>query len=285
MADLLEEQRDKTSPIAKALSYKASNNKGNSKDQEKKSSNPNPKKDSNATKEQDKKDSNPSKASKKKQKKKSSNREKQKGKEAAFALGYTLATGYVKELDSNESSSDNSSDSDSDLDSSSASTTSNATSKPTFSYSNNIVKNSLLYNTGSSYYICNNRASFRDFKPLKKGKTSAIIIVGGPIFPKGRGIAVFNVLVKKNPLEYRPLALLDTLYFLGIDTNLVSGLSYYLKGGYLAKDQLFLANKSPCGLLEPAKHGFFLQIKGQPTPTICKHLTHLSFIGSQYCNQ
>ena len=69
--------------------------------------------------------------------------------------------GYIKELDSNKSSSDNSSDSKSNLDTSS--TTSNTTSKPTFSYSNNIVKNSLLYNTGSSYYICNNRASFRDF--------------------------------------------------------------------------------------------------------------------------
>jgi hypothetical protein len=124
----------------------------------------------------------------------------------------------------------------------------------------------LLYDTGSTCHLINNREAFTDYHPLEKGKTRPITTGGGPIFPLGFGTAEFSVLVSLKPLKYRPLVLKRALYFPGIDVSIVSGILHILSGGSIRGARLFTADNEPCGLFYYKEHGFFLQQQGIETP-------------------
>lgn len=128
----------------------------------------------------------------------------------------------------------------------------------------------------------NNRALFTSYTPYKKGQSKPIMTGGGPIYPKGVGLATFLVLIKEDPTEFRPLVLKEAFYLPELDTNLVSGLKHYLSGGSLQGNRLQLANKTCCGLLDVAKYGFFFRIKGQVTPRLPQASHYASYASFSY---
>lgn len=265
IADLLEEQRDKSSSVSKAMSYRIKN-------------------DNKATEVGKKPDELPTKAkaatkAKKGLKKtdKTQKRTKQQEKEhqapgnpknASFLIGnYTL-----------ESEDDTSDASDSGIEDiqyipSRKGSTYSVREAATF-------KNALLYDTGSTAHLINNKAFFTTFTPYKKGQLGTIITGGGPIYPKGKGTAEFIVVINENPIKYRTLILKEALYTPELDTNLVSGIRHYAAGGTLIKQRLFCADFTCCGLFEFKKHGFFFQVKGKDTPMFIKPSTRFSYLFS-----
>ena len=66
--------------------------------------------------------------------------------------------------------------------------------------------NVLLYDTGSTDYIINDRKWFIEFNS-DKGKLPVLITGGGPVTPQGRGKTLFKVKVKPNKGYYITLTL------------------------------------------------------------------------------
>ena len=64
----------------------------------------------------------------------------------------------------------------------------------------------LLYNTGSTDYIINNRKWFVEFNS-NKGKLPVLTTGGGPVMPQSQGKALFKVKVKLNKGYYITLTL------------------------------------------------------------------------------
>jgi len=69
----------------------------------------------------------------------------------------------------------------------------------------------------------------------------------------------------------------EVLYIPIIDTSLVSMIRYYAAGGTLIKERLYSVNRACCGLLDFKRHGFFLQLKGLPTPKLSGPCLHYSY--------
>ena len=120
----------------------------------------------------------------------------------------------------------------------------------------------LLYDTGSTDYIINDRKWFVEFNS-DKGKLPVLITGGGSVTPQGRGKALFRVKAEPNKGYYIILTLQNALYLLNLDVNIVLGQKYYRAGGVLIKETLYGTDKKPCGALNVKKHGFFLIIGGK----------------------
>ena len=130
----------------------------------------------------------------------------------------------------------------------------------------------LLYDTGSTNHIINNRKWFVEFN-FNKGKLPVLITGGGPITPQGRGKALFRVKAELNKGYYITLTLQNALYLPNLDINIVLGQKHYRAGGVLIKETLYGTDKEPCGTLNVKKYGFFLIIKGKK-PLIINTLTY-----------
>src|SRR4051794_27144663 len=139
--------------------------------------------------------------------------------------------------------------------------------KPTkHSHKDPLLKDSLLYDTGSTIHIVNSKKWFSGTYEPNRGHLGPIMTGGGPVTPSGRGTAVFEVLVSKNPDKYLKLVLIGAIYLPEIDLSLFSGVKHYAKGGYLSNQTLYGAHKKPIGLLNFQQTGFFMKIKGLTTP-------------------
>ncbi|KYK59555.1 hypothetical protein DCS_00685 [Drechmeria coniospora] len=140
----------------------------------------------------------------------------------------------------------------------------------------------LLYDTGSTCHLVNNRLKFTTFRPIAKSQAKPITTGGGPIYPKGIGCAEFTVLIRTNPSVYGTLVLQEALYIPKLEVSIVSGIRHYASGGTLIKEHLYNSNRQLCGLLNFQKHGFFLQQQGQQTPYLTKSDTSHSSYYSSY---
>ena len=132
--------------------------------------------------------------------------------------------------------------------------------------------NALLYDTGSTDHIINNRKWFIEFNS-DKGKLPVLTTGGGPVTPQGQGKALFKVKAKPNKGYYITLTLQNTLYLPNLNINIVLGQKHYKAGGILIKETLYSTNKKPYGALNVKKHGFFLIIEGKK-PLIINTLTY-----------
>jgi len=144
---------------------------------------------------------------------------------------------------------------------------------------NRVTNNdTLLYDTGSTSHIVNKKSRFTTYRPYTKdSKGHEVLTAGGFITPQGVGTAEFTVLVNEEPITYRTLVLKEALYIPTIDTSLVSGIRHYAAGGTLIKERLYSVNRACCGLLDFKRHGFFLQLKGLPTPKLSGPCLHYSY--------
>ena len=127
--------------------------------------------------------------------------------------------------------------------------------------------NALLYNTGSTDHIINNRKWFVEFDS-NKGKLPVLTTGGGPVTPQGRKKTLFRIKAKPNKGYYITLTLQNALYLPNLNINIVSRQKHYRAGGILIKETLYNTNKKPYGTLNVKKHGFFLTIKGKKPPII-----------------
>ena len=125
----------------------------------------------------------------------------------------------------------------------------------------------LLYDTGSTDHIINDRKWFVEFDS-DKGKLPVLTTGGGPVTPQGRGKALFRVKAEPNKGYYITLTLQNALYLPNLDVNIVSGQKHYKAGGVLIKETLYGTDKKPCGALNVKKHGFFLTIEGKKPPIV-----------------
>ena len=125
--------------------------------------------------------------------------------------------------------------------------------------------NALLYDTGSTDHIINDRRWFVNFSS-GQGNLPVIRTGGGPIIPRGRGTAEFMVLAEPEKGYFTRLTLKNALYLPQVSVNIVSGLKHYEAGGTLIKETLYGPNHKPCGGLNVAKYGFFMKIKGFEPP-------------------
>ena len=80
----------------------------------------------------------------------------------------------------------------------------------------------LLYDTGNTDYIINNRKWFVEFDS-DKGKLPVLITGGDPVTPQGRGKALFRVKTKLNKGYYITFTLQNALYLPNLDINIVLG--------------------------------------------------------------
>src|SRR6266699_4753483 len=69
----------------------------------------------------------------------------------------------------------------------------------------------LLYDTGTTDHIVNDRKWFRDDYAPNKGQLKILKTGGGPVAPKGNGTAVFIVLSQVNPPKYYKIVFEDVL--------------------------------------------------------------------------
>ena len=134
----------------------------------------------------------------------------------------------------------------------------------------------LLYDTGSTDHIINDRKWFVEFDS-DKGKLPVLITGGGPVTPQGRGKALFRVKAEPNKGYYITLTLQNALYLPNLDVNIVLGQKHYRAGGVLIKETLYGTDKKPCGALNVKKHGFFLTIKGKK-PLIVNTLAYCHMV-------
>jgi len=118
-----------------------------------------------------------------------------------------------------------------------------------FNFNCKEIKNSLLYNTGSTVHLVNSKENLIGYTPYKKGEAKPITTGGGPIYPKGYSNAKFLILYSRNLDKYRTLMLKGALYFLELNINIVSGLKHYILGEYMLKNSLYLADRSCITLL------------------------------------
>ena len=123
----------------------------------------------------------------------------------------------------------------------------------------------LLYDTGSTIHIINNKKWFLNFTP-SKNNLGVIYTGGGPVIPEGSGTAEFEVLINFKKKIYCKLRLKNALYCSKFTVNIISGLLYYKANGYINGFFLKDNNNNPLALLYPEKYGFFLQIKGIEPP-------------------
>ena len=133
----------------------------------------------------------------------------------------------------------------------------------------------LLYDTGSTEHIINDRKWFKDFEH-NHGHLPVLRTGGGLITPKGVGTAEFMVRAEANKEYFTKLTLKNALYFPDVDINIVSGPRHYKAGGTLIKETLYGANRKPCGSLNVAKHGFFLELQNIGLPKSCACYSHAS---------
>ena len=113
----------------------------------------------------------------------------------------------------------------------------NSTSSRSYNYSNTVIKDLLLYNTGSTCYIINNKDFFKTFKLIKKSYSPSITTSSSPIYSRGIRTAKFKVLVKSSLKKiYKTLALKDALYFSRLDINLISRLKHYISSRTLIRN-------------------------------------------------
>ena len=121
--------------------------------------------------------------------------------------------------------------------SNSSSNTTNSTSSRSYNYSNTVIKDLLLYNIGSTYYIINNKDFFKTFKLIKKSYSSSITTSSSSIYSRGIRTTKFKVLVKSSLKKvYKTLALKDALYFPKLDINLISRLKHYMSSRTLIRN-------------------------------------------------
>ena len=125
----------------------------------------------------------------------------------------------------------------------------------------------LLYNTGSTDHIINDRKWFIEFNS-NKGKLPVLTTGGDPVTPQGQGKALFRVKTEPNKGYYIILTLQNALYLPNLNINIVSGQKHYRAGGVLIKETLYGTDKKPCGALNVKKHGFFLTIEGKKPPIV-----------------
>ena len=78
----------------------------------------------------------------------------------------------------------------------------------------------LLYDTGSTDHIINDRKWFVEFNS-DKGKLPVLITGGGPVTPQGREKTLFRVKVELNKDYYITLTLQNALYLPNLDINIV----------------------------------------------------------------
>ena len=123
----------------------------------------------------------------------------------------------------------------------------------------------LLYDTGGTNHIINNRKWFVKFNS-NKGKLPVLTTGGGSMTPQSRGKALFKVKAKPNKNYYITLTLQNTLYLPNLNINIVSRQKHYKAGGVLIKETFYGTDKKPYGTLNVKKHGFFLTIEGKKTP-------------------
>src|SRR6266699_3391908 len=121
----------------------------------------------------------------------------------------------------------------------------------------------LLYDTGTTDHIVNDRKWFRDDYAPNRGQLRTLKTGGGPVVPKGSGTAVFTVLSQINPPKFREVVFEDALYLPDIDVNLFSGLEHYKAEGYLEKNRLYTPQQRTIAILNIVKTGFFVPLKGQ----------------------
>ena len=136
--------------------------------------------------------------------------------------------------------------------------------------SNSRKSPALLYDTGSTDHIINDRRWFSKFSPDRRGLPT-LRTGGGPVDPQGSGTAEFFVKAESNKGYFIKLTLNNALYLPQCDINIVSGERHYRAGGTLIKETLYGANRKPAGALNVKKHGFFLTLKGHTTPKACIH--------------
>jgi hypothetical protein len=129
---------------------------------------------------------------------------------------------------------------------------------------NPILRDALLYDTGSTIHIANSKKWFTEYTP-NKGNLGTITIREGPIIPSGTRTVVFNVLVKR-PSTYRSLVLKNTAYVPSIDVNIFSRIRHYKAGGYLSHETLFDSQKKPLAALDFKNTAFFLTLQGLTPP-------------------
>ena len=125
----------------------------------------------------------------------------------------------------------------------------------------------LLYDTGSCTHIINDRKWFVDFDPDRR-TLPVLITGGGPVYPQGRGTAVFRVKAEPKKGYFTEIRLQNALYCPNIDVNIVSGQRHYRAGGCLIKETLYGPDTKPCGALNVAKSGFFLEVEGTNPPLV-----------------
>jgi hypothetical protein len=69
-------------------------------------------------------------------------------------------------------------------------------------YRDSVFRNALLYDTGSTDYIVNDKKWFdKDYRPNNRS-LGTVYTGGGSLKPQGIGTAIFKVLVQKDPLKY-----------------------------------------------------------------------------------
>ena len=125
----------------------------------------------------------------------------------------------------------------------------------------------LLYNTGNTNYIINDRKWFIKFN-FNKRKLPVLITEGDPVTPQGQGKTLFKVKAKPNKGYHITLTLQNALYLPNLNINIVSRQKHYKAGGVLIKETLYSTDKKPYGALNIKKHGFFLTIEGKKPPIV-----------------
>jgi Reverse transcriptase (RNA-dependent DNA polymerase)/GAG-pre-integrase domain len=137
----------------------------------------------------------------------------------------------------------------------------------------------LLYDTGSTCHIVNNKARFTTYKAYNNNdfKPPEVITAGGVVKAIGIGTAEFSVLTSTHPITYRDLVLKEALYIPTLDTSLVSGIRHYASGGTLLRERLYSADRACCGLFSFQQHGFFFKLKGLDRPKLQGPHLHYSY--------
>src|SRR6266566_5114649 len=119
----------------------------------------------------------------------------------------------------------------------------------------------LLYDTGTTDHIVNDRKWFKDDYTPNRGQLKTLKTGGSLIAPKGSGTTVFIVLSQINPPKYRKIVFEDALYLPDIDVNLFNSLKHYKSKGYLQKNRLCTPQRRTITKLNITKTGFFIPLK------------------------